>query len=674
MPSDYARKNLIHILFIVPYPELREKVELILEHFPERERLDVEIRVKRVEEIEDIQDISFDLYDVVIARGYSAIVLSRKINRIPVIRISVSAYDVISAISEAMQRYSPKRIALLGTEYKVYETEEIAQMLRVDLKVYDSVRHEDLGKMTKTAKASGCECIIGGYSAVIAAAEAGLPAVVLKTGENAVLQSLEEAVRTVDRIHQERLWAEMYKTIIYSSQDGILYVDQDGIIRVRNRVIRRMNGNKSLENKPIKMAVPYLYELYKKTLESRAAQPAALIPIPDTKTILSVLAVPVIVTNELSGVVLCATDITKIQNLEGQIRKSLSEKGLKAKYSFSDILHRSDIMQRTIDMARQFARSDSNTIIVGETGTGKELFAQSIHNESARRNGPFVVINCAALPENLLESELFGYAEGAFTGASKGGKMGLFEQAHNGTLFLDEIGEISLSTQTKLLRVLQEKQVRRIGDNRLINVDVRIISATNKNLNTLCKHGHFRRDLMYRLDVLRLFVPPLRERGEDIELLFRHLIEDFCKNHREPIPEINPSALSLLYDYPFTGNIRELQNIAERLMALRRGKDITKDMLSEAIYPKDLEVEDSLLLISKKAVYENEKTFETGHPYRTDADIPASKALRSDLESEELHRILDALRITGNNQSEAAKLLGINRSTLWRKLKKFQIK
>ena len=169
--------------------------------------------------------------------------------------------------------------------------------------------------------------------------------------------------------------------------------------------------------------------------------------------------------------------------------------------TFGDIIHKSAVIVATIDTARRYAASDSNVIIVGETGTGKELFAQSIHNASPRKNGPFVAINCAALPENLLESELFGYVEGAFTGSVKGGKMGLFEQAHGGTLFLDEIGEISLSTQTKLLRVLQEREVRRIGDNKVISINVRIISATNKSINQLAGKELFRRDLMYRLDV-----------------------------------------------------------------------------------------------------------------------------------------------------------------------------
>ena len=177
-----------------------------------------------------------------------------------------------------------------------------------------------------------------------------------------------------------------------------------------------------------------------------------------------------------------------------------------------------------------------------------------------------MAINCAALPENLLESELFGYVEGAFTGTSKGGKMGLFEQAHGGTLFLDEVGEISTSIQSKLLRVLQERQVRRFGYNKVIDVNVRIISATNKSISKLSDQGMFRRDLVYRLDVLRLFLPPLRERENDVELLFLHLLQAQCRETRTPLPRLEPGALSLLHQYPFIGNIRELKNMVDRSM------------------------------------------------------------------------------------------------------------
>ena len=304
---------------------------------------------------------------------------------------------------------------------------------------------------------------------------------VLQTGEAAQTQAMNEAIYTVERIRHERVISQMYKTIIYSSDAGLLYVDREGIIRVRNHVARQMNGNVSIMGKPLKMVISWLEPLFCSVMKNGKVE-TRLISIPGSKITVSVKCSPVIANNELSGVVFNLTDVTQIQELESQIRRKLSERGLKARYTFDQIIHKSKEIDRVIQLAGRYAASDSNVIIIGETGTGKELFAQSIHNASKRKNGPFVAVNCAALPENLLESEKLGYEEGAITGTSKGGKMGLFEQAHGGTLFLDEVGEISMAIQTKLLRVLQERQVRRIGDNKVINVDVRIICATNKSI------------------------------------------------------------------------------------------------------------------------------------------------------------------------------------------------
>lgn len=229
--------------------------------------------------------------------------------------------------------------------------------------------------------------------------------------------------------------------------------------------------------------------------------------------------IPIVVDHQIRGVVATFQDIKQLQSTEQKIRLKLHEKGLVAKYSFGDIVGESRAIRNTIQIARSYASSQAAVLIHGETGTGKELFAQSIHTVSDRRDGPFVAINCAAVSNNLLESELFGYEAGAFTGASKNGREGLFELAHGGTIFLDEIGEIPRETQVELLRVLQEKEVRRVGGNRVIPVDVRIITATNKDLIQETMEGRFREDLYYRLNVLDLELPPLRERGDDVRIL-----------------------------------------------------------------------------------------------------------------------------------------------------------
>ena len=317
------------------------------------------------------------------------------------------------------------------------------------------------------------------------------------------------------------------------------------------------------------------------------------------------------------------------------------------------------MIDRTIEIAKRYAASDSNIIIVGETGTGKELFAQSIHNASSRKNGPFVAVNCAALTENLLESELFGYVEGAFTGSSKGGKMGLFEQAHGGTLFLDEVEEVSMAIQTKLLRVLQERQVRRIGDDKVIDIDVRIISATNKSIQKMAEAGTFRKDLVYRLDVLRLFLPPLRERENDVELLFVNQLQGMEKNiDQEPL-KIEDGVFPLLHQYPFGGNIRELRNIAERVYVLHEGSTIHVQDMQEALYPADLAPEP-----------QKQDGAKNGNSVLVEAGVQKTSAQILPGEEE---RIRQALRLSGGNKGKAAAMLEIDRSTLWRKMKKYGI-
>lgn len=282
--------------------------------------------------------------------------------------------------------------------------------------------------------------------------------------------------------------------------------------------------------------------------------------------------------NRTFGYVMIIKDITEIQNLENQLRKQLREKGYIAKYRFENIAGKSDILKKCIQKAKKIAEIDAPVLIVGESGTGKELFTQSIHNASKRRQNPFVAINCAALPSELLESELFGYEEGAFTGAKKGGKKGLFELAHTGTLFLDEIGDVPINVQVKLLRVLQEKEVMRIGGSNIIPIDVRIIAATNQDLKVLIEKGKFRLDLYYRLNVLGLHLPPLRHRREDIEDIIKDILLEIGFQNKK----IDAEVMEMLLNYPWKGNVRELRNCIE-YMAYMGGDVLTKNDLPEEI-------------------------------------------------------------------------------------------
>ncbi|MBZ2174882.1 sigma 54-interacting transcriptional regulator [Schnuerera sp. xch1] len=282
---------------------------------------------------------------------------------------------------------------------------------------------------------------------------------------------------------------------------------------------------------------------------------------------------PLVHSGKLYGAIAVIRKYSDTEKKQHKLRQKLIGKGYKAKYHFNDIIGKSDTINRAKNIARRMAKSNSSILITGETGTGKELFAQAIHNSSSRKKYQFVAVNCGAFPETLLESELFGYEEGAFTGARKGGKPGLFELAHNGTLFLDEITEMPMNLQVKLLRVLQEREIARIGGNRIINVDIRIIAATNKDIKSMVNRGEFREDLYYRLNVLPLKIPPLRARREDILFLARKVMEEFNSDF-----VLTEAAKEQLLSYNWDGNVRELRNYIEYFVNLGKKEIEVEDL------------------------------------------------------------------------------------------------
>ncbi|HZG17520.1 MAG TPA: sigma 54-interacting transcriptional regulator [Candidatus Bathyarchaeia archaeon] len=318
---------------------------------------------------------------------------------------------------------------------------------------------------------------------------------------------------------------------------------------------------------------------------------------------LLVTKVPMMLEDKWLGEVVTFQDVTKVQQLEQEIRRKSVQLGLTAKYDFHHIIGASDAILSSKKVACKLANSDYTVLITGENGTGKEVFAQAIHQNSSRRDMPFVPVNFAGLTESLAESELFGYEEGAFTGAKKGGKVGLFELAHNGTIFLDEIGDAPLSIQAALLRVLQERQVMRVGGNRVIPVNVRVIAATNRNLKEMVQKGSFREDLYYRLEVLPLHVPALRERRDDILLLIDHFLE--LKNKKL---DLSDEVKDILQQYSWPGNIRELENVSHYLTVIVEGNQVELQHLPErlrngtitnSLTEENKEVEQLILLLNR---------------------------------------------------------------------------
>ncbi|MEG1496153.1 MAG: sigma 54-interacting transcriptional regulator [Clostridiales bacterium] len=354
--------------------------------------------------------------------------------------------------------------------------------------------------------------------------------------------------------------------------------------------------------------------------------------------------------------ILVLKPITQVHNMINRMS------GAQSRFNFSDIVTNSMVLQDAIFLAKQGATSDCTILIEGESGTGKELFAQSIHSSSNRKNGPFVAVNCGAIPRELVASELFGYMEGAFTGAKKGGKPGKFELANGGTIFLDEIGDMPMEQQIALLRVLQERRVTRVGGEREIAIDVRIICATNRNLLNEVNEKNFREDLYYRLNVINFHIPPLRKRKEDILLLFSTFLSRSLPSEKI-LERIDPEVLEALVRYDWPGNVRELQNVAERMIYLSDGKEIAPQYLPQHILDYQGESPEPVYAPPIKTILRSENT---------ESVLEIRKKNKLQKQALDREKLLAALNAANGNVTSAARSIGISRATFYRKMKNFE--
>ncbi|MGI6766944.1 MAG: sigma 54-interacting transcriptional regulator [Lentihominibacter sp.] len=592
--------------------------------------------VRIAKEIED--DV-----DIILTRGGTGHFIEEAVS-IPVVIVPISPFDVSMSISKMSDEV--KHVGCTNYFYPIWGCNSLEHHFDKKISTYTFMDLDSLKSSIACAKMDGCQIILGGANCCKYAAELGIEAEEIVSGEDSVFNAIISGIE----IHKAKLEEKKERTRLEAAfnslNEGIAINDDNGEYTLFNSSGRQLfkigdqdfkgvtidefsigpRCNDSFENKV--EATDYVQSIYGKDINTNHY--------------------PIFIDEDFIGMVSTFEDVTKIQFLESQIRRQQSKRGFSTKYTFDDILGKSPIILKTIDTARTYALSDAAVFLSGESGVGKELFAHSIHSSSDRSSGPFVAINCAAIPENLLESELFGYTPGAFTGASKTGKAGLFECAHNGTLFLDEIGEMPKHLQPRLLRALQEKEVMRIGDDKIIPVNCRIISASNKNLLQQVKNGDFREDLYYRINVLSVKVPPLRDRPEDIIILARYFFGELN------LPSYNMSAaidcLADFKEYDWPGNIRELNNICQRIVALL-GVDNDK---STCI----MDVSSPLSYLEKPS-----KTF----------SIPNDFKLHDVIEQFRLFCIRLALTDAGNNQSLAAKRLGIGRTTLWKYLKDLNV-
>lgn len=438
------------------------------------------------------------------------------------------------------------------------------------------------------------------------------------------------------------------ESIIDSAMEGTVVVDANGIVVFLNKAYENLLGVKRedaigrhvtdvIDNTRMhiitKTGIPEIGEIQQIKGKTTVVQ-----RIPIFKNDRVVAGVGKVIFQNVTEVY----DI--IDKLQVQLRyyKNELKNLLEAKYSFDDIITCSSKIMELKKLAEKVACNNSTILISGESGVGKELFAHAIHKASPRSSMPFVLVNCAAIPENLFEAELFGYEEGAFTGAKKSGKFGKLELANGGTIFMDEIGDMPLASQAKTLRFLQEKEIERVGGLKEIKIDVRVIAATNQNLEEMITQGRFREDLYFRLNVISLVVPPLRERKEDISLLAEHFLNRFSVENKLPLKKIHSETLTILNSCYWPGNIRQLYNVLEKMLNLTDGNELTPENIPKNICGM----------------------------IKGQEDFP-NKSLRSITANTEKGTLISTLNLVKGNKKQAARLLSINRSTLYDKLKKY---
>jgi Transcriptional regulator containing PAS, AAA-type ATPase, and DNA-binding domains len=574
-------------------------------------------------------------------KGTAALISKRGFN---VAKISTTLNDYLRHLN-LMKQYSGK-IAIVEYYEFVPELKKLCEYLKIEGTSIFGYSNNDVYKdCVEKALNSGANILMGGGAQLPAEAKRlGIPYTVVENTKESINTALDVAQQLLSVQKKEaeekkhyKIQLEKYMTVVNYAHDAIINVDKDGKIAIVNTgALKILQLTDSCIGKDIMKVVPALeFKLLEKDKKKELNK---IIKIGEA--LISVNKIPITVNGVFEGAVYMFQNIKDIQRSEEKIRLQLYEKGHIAKYDFADIIGNSLSIERAKNIAKYYANTTSSILIIGETGAGKELFAQSIHNNSPRRNGPFVAINCAALPKDLLSSELFGYEEGAFTGASRGGKAGIFEVAHGGTIFLDEIGEIPRETQVQLLRVLQEREVRRLSSDKVIPIDVRVICATNRDLAKEVKENHFRADLFYRINVLKLAVPPLREREEDIPLIVDHFLQQLGVHNYEKIKEYMKTLYPKISGYSWPGNVRELLGITERIATLLENDfsmDIDLNMILENINFNFLPMEDHTV----------------------------DKLQRDD--------IITALRNNLYQKGKAAEALGISRSTLWRLMNKYNI-
>jgi transcriptional regulator, propionate catabolism operon regulatory protein len=562
---------------------------------------------------------------------------------VPVALVDVSTTDALQALAHA--RTLGRRIGVVNFRRVLPGLERWKDLLRgVQIEQRAYATPEEARAAVAELAANGYEVVVGPGPACEVAEAAGLRSVLLYSFE-CVCETIERAIEMAHVVKVERERREQLADVIAHVDEAVAAVDASERIVFVNPGFERLVGARGadLAGKRLSAVAPELG--LARVLETGTAELRAFQKLGARSLVVS--RIPMRRRGALTGAVLTGQDSRTLLRVDRDLRSELRPRRFIARYELAGIVGASPPLRTARALAERYAATEGTVLITGESGTGKEMFAQGVHNASRRRERPFVAINCAAFPEALLESELFGYEEGAFTGSRRGGRAGLFEAAHTGTIFLDEVGDVPITLQTRLLRVLQERQVLRLGSNDPTPVDVRVVAATNRDLKREIARGAFREDLYYRLNILPILVPPLRARREDVAPIAEALLRDALERHG--VPEVLSKALALilpwLEGYAWPGNVRELENVLERVAVL---------YAHHGGAPHGVTAEDLRAVLA-----------ELFQP----ADERVAADLRTARGAEEAAVIERVLGECDGNVTEAAKRLGVGRSTIYRKLR-----
>lgn len=630
--------------FVSFSPEIAQAVKL----YADAQRESVTLSLAAMENAVTVaKQLLADGVDVVIGGGETGNLLVQTIGQ-PVVNLQRSYLDLIEALVEA--RGNGARIALTSFGRALDGTDVLERLLGIRIRQIVFNTSTELEAGIERCVGNGYATIVGGGICKDIADRFGGRAITIMPRKQRIIDSLIEARAIATQRRLERRQLQEHRTILETIKEGVLAIDVQGRIKVFNSGAARILN---FPSDPVQLNGLVGRRLPRRlrdigllgVIQSGRAEVDAVRRVGGVHMVIS--CYPVMLEGETVGAVGIFKETTEIQNIDRRVRETLYLKGFVAKHTADDILGHTQAIRNLRERTVMFAKSDANVLVEGETGTGKEILASAIHAGSRRANNPFVPINCAALPDTLLESELFGYEEGAFTGAKRGGKIGLFELANHGTLFLDEVADISSGLQVRLLRVLEENEILRVGGDKIVPVDVRVICASHKSLTEAVGRGGFRQDLYFRISTLKLSVPPLRQRLHDIPLILEAL---FAKYGLGPAA-VSQAMREIAQDYHWPGNVRELDALVCRYLALSKDQHV----VDEALFA---------------TLLDEMRSDSVGQDSR-DADMPLlSQPLKEQVRRFEERVVARTLEECGNRRKKAAERLGISLNSLWRKMPK----